>query len=212
MSSSNLTDDPRPIDVVEAGNLERFINDIRRALQDDAPVAATEAILANIGSQEIPDWCVVPDGVAEQLLHHEAAFTVYALSGTPGVRFCPHEHTIAVSTLVLDGEETNVWYRELADGSVEAVDRATSAAGDLGHMDSDVVHAVEYRSTDRPLSLHVYHGDLLNADRRMWNVDGSHPRPYNQEDYDRMTVELSLRRTPLRSPSKRSGRGAAPPK
>lgn len=56
--------------------------------------------------------------------------------------------------------------------------------------DSDIIHAVEYRSTDRPLSLHVYHGDLLNADRRMWSADGSNPRPYTQGDHDGMTVEL----------------------
>ena len=136
----------------------------------------------------------VPDGVAEHLLHHEPAFTVYALAGAAGVRFCPHEHTIVVSTLVLCGQETNVWYRELDDGSVERIGSTTSAEGAVGYMTSDVIHAVEYRSPERPLSLHVYHGDLSNAARRMWSIDGSTPRPYSQEVDDRMAVGLLLRR------------------
>ena len=95
-----------------------------------------------------------------------------------------------MSTLVLSGEETNVWYRELDGGSVERAGSTTSAAGEIGHVQSDVIHAVEYRSPGRPLSLHVYHGDLLNAARKMWNTDGSNPRPYSQDDYDMMTVGL----------------------
>jgi predicted metal-dependent enzyme (double-stranded beta helix superfamily) len=151
---------------------------------------ATEAVLRRIGLQGVPEWCHVPDGVAELLLHHEPAFTLYALSGAAGFRFCPHEHKMAVSTLVLRGEETNVWYRELDDGSVETVGSTTSTTGEVGHMESDVIHAVEYRSSERPLSLHVYHGDLSNAARRMWSIDGSNPRPYTDDDYDQMTVEV----------------------
>ncbi len=176
------------VDIAE--DLESFIDDIRHALKDNSPDVATEAVLRKIAVQAIPNWCTVPEGVAERLVHHEPGFTVYALSGAVGVRFCPHEHTIAVSTLVLSGQETNVWYRELDDGSVEAAGSTTSAEGEVGHMDSDVIHAVEYRSTERPLSLHVYHGDLLNAARRMWNVDGSNPRPYTQDDYDQTCAEL----------------------
>lgn len=71
-----------------------------------------------------------------------------------------------------------------ADGST------TSTEGETGHMKADVVHAVECRSAERPLSLHVYHGDLLHATRRMWSIDGSNPRPYDQNDDDQMTVEL----------------------
>jgi predicted metal-dependent enzyme (double-stranded beta helix superfamily) len=171
-------------------NVEGFIDNIRRALKHSSPVVATEAVLRKIADEAIPEWCTVPAGVAEQLIHHESAFTVYALSGAAGVRFGPHEHTMAVSTLVLSGQETNVWYRELDDGSVEPLGSTTSVASEVGYLKPDVIHAVEYRSAERPLSLHVYHGDLVNADRRMWNIDGSDPRPYSQDDYDQMTIGL----------------------
>ncbi|MGA9278680.1 nitronate monooxygenase [Ilumatobacter sp.] len=194
MEESTSRFEPRS-DVPQSGvdvsrQLQGFIDDIRQALKDSAPVEATEAILRKIAVQATPDWCAVPEGVAERLLHHEPECTVYLLSGAPGVRFCPHEHTVAVSTLVLQGQETNVWYRELDDGSVRRAGSTTSAEGAVGHMKSDVIHAVEYRSADRPLSLHVYHGDLLNASRRMWSIDGSNPRPYDQDEYDEMTIGL----------------------
>jgi hypothetical protein len=94
---------------------------------------------------------------------------------------------IAVSTLELSGHETNVWYRELDDGSVETVGSTTGVAGEVGHMESDVVHAVEHRCSERPLSLSLCHGDLLNVDVEHRRIE---PPSVNQEEYDLTTVGL----------------------
>ncbi len=118
-----------------AGDLECLIDRIREALKDSSPVVATEAVLRKIAVEAIPDRCTVPDGVAEHLLHHEPAFTVYLLSGAAGVRFCPHEHTIAVPTLVLSGQETS----SAVPGADGEPHRATRWVGGAGFR-ADVIH------------------------------------------------------------------------
>lgn len=135
------------------GDLEGFVSEVRGAVVSPDAAGSTAAALREVAGLGVPDWCTIPDDVAEQLLHHEPGFTIYVLTG-------------------------------------RAHRSSTSVESEIGHMSPDVIHAVEYRSAQRPLALHVYHGDLLNVTRRMWNPDGSAPRPYGQDAYDQMVVKL----------------------
>lgn len=180
----------RSVDVQSLDRLESFVSCVSHeiALQT---VTGVRDVLRSVGSADVPAWALVPDGAAERLIHREASFTVFALAGFPGHRFAPHEHKMAVTTVVLRGRENNAWYREdPGTGLLAQTGAAQQSRGEVHDMAVDAIHSVFYPDPEPMLALHVYHGDLLATPRRMWDLDGTHPRPYEEADYHRTVARL----------------------
>ena len=173
----------RPAPVEGLSSLRAFIEDARRRVASADP-AELDGLMQAAADRRVLPWIVVRSG-SETMLHRSDELTVFALSGKPRMAFPPHEHTVPATIAVLEGVETNVFYRltEPTD-AIREVSRRTVHAGEVLALDSSVIHSVQYPTEGPTLGLHVYRGDLVGAHRRLWSDRGRSARPYDQSVYD----------------------------
>ncbi|MGW4490366.1 hypothetical protein ACWEOE_42020 [Amycolatopsis sp. NPDC004368] len=125
-------------------------------------------------------------GVDEEVLHTEPTLTLLRVEIPPRTEYPPHDHLIPACVAVLDGCETNTFYR--ADGPRLAVAGETdTAAGAVLPMDARVIHSVANRTAGRSVALHVYLGDLFGLSRTIWDPATGEPGPYSDERYFALT-------------------------
>ncbi|MEW2508471.1 hypothetical protein ACQPXB_09905 [Amycolatopsis sp. CA-161197] len=121
-------------------------------------------------------------GVDEHVLHAEPTLTLLRVEIGPRTEYPPHDHLIPACIAVLEGRETNTFYR--ADGSgLTGVGETDTAAGSVLPMDERVIHSVANRTAERSVALHVYLGDLFQLSRTIWDPATGTPGPYSDERY-----------------------------
>jgi predicted metal-dependent enzyme (double-stranded beta helix superfamily) len=69
---------------------------------------------------------------------------------------------------VYDGQENNTFYRRSGDSLVEAGGKELQLS-DVLVLGEDAIHAIHNPLPRTSYAIHVYGGDLPNAQRSMWN-------------------------------------------
>jgi predicted metal-dependent enzyme (double-stranded beta helix superfamily) len=118
----------------------------------------------------------------ELVLHASAHLTIVRVEAAPGAVYPPHDHRIVALIAMLEGEETNTYYR-VADGSLETVRTTRMPSGDTHRMGADVVHSIRNDGQERSIGLHVYLGDLFNTPRSVWDPITHEQQPYTTAAY-----------------------------
>ncbi len=160
--------------------LERFIEKCHDALREQSPQAAMNELMRQT--------VLEPAGVAAELgepteggitvLHRSAELTVLNVVWAPDMSVNPHNHCMWAVIGVYGGTEDNTFFRRAGVGfeqvggrSIE--ERDTLTLGEHG------IHAVRNSLTQLTGGLHVYGGDFLGADRRIWD-----PETWEESAYD----------------------------
>jgi predicted metal-dependent enzyme (double-stranded beta helix superfamily) len=139
---------------------------LREALRDRAEVAAAVKAWRDEG------------GGAYGAIHRSADLTILHASVPPGVESARHEHTMWAVIGVFEGQEDNTFYR-FGDGGIEEVGRASIREGEARVLPDDTIHRIANRQPTQLQAIHVYGGDLLGAERNMWDDVTGVPRPFD---------------------------------
>jgi predicted metal-dependent enzyme (double-stranded beta helix superfamily) len=163
--------------------IDRFVEQCRDALGSNDPAATV--------AETLRDALQDPRGVADALkawrdkgggeygaIHRAEDLTILHASVPPGVESPPHEHTMWAVIGVFEGQEDNTFYR-LGNRGIEEVGRASISAGDARVLPDDTIHRIANRQATQLQAIHVYGGDLLGTDRRMWDDATGAPRRFD---------------------------------
>lgn len=164
----------------------RVLERMREAIADPAGIAAAVAPLAaGVGALDAP-------------LFRSDDLTVLNVTLAPGLMTIPHDHAMWAVVGIYQGEEVNTFYRpataEEADGALLEANRRSVPAGEAILLGEAVVHAIENPLKTPTLGLHVYGGDLLGAERRMWDPALAAAHPYDIPQFYRWSREAALAR------------------
>jgi predicted metal-dependent enzyme (double-stranded beta helix superfamily) len=159
----------------------KVLETMRAAVAD--PAAVAEA-MSPLGSN--PDPLAAP-------LFRSPELTVLNVALRPGTVSIGHDHSIWAVIGIFQGEEANTFYRR-TDHGLEEAGRRTIHTGEAILLGPDVIHAIENPLEGPTLGLHVYGGDLLGAQRRMWDPQGAEERVYNIAQFNRWSRDLAQSR------------------
>ena len=154
-------------------DLEAFIEDCRRLVGE--PHAARRVLermreaLADPGAlaRAVPPL-PANGGAFDAPLFRSSELTVLNVMLRPGALSGPHDHRMWAVIGIYEGAEQNTFYRRDGEGLVEA-NRRTVQAGEAMLLGEEVIHAIENAGETQTCGRHVYGGDLLGAERRMWD-------------------------------------------
>jgi len=162
-----------------------------------APKQVLDLMRAAVADPEAVSKAVPPlppgSGVLDAPLFRSEALTVLNVALRPHDLSIPHDHRIWAVIGIYDGREANTFYRRTEHGLEEANHR-TVEAGEAMLLGADVVHAIENPLDAPTRGLHVYGGDLLGAERSMWNPKTGEEHPYEIKQFYRWARDLALSR------------------
>jgi predicted metal-dependent enzyme (double-stranded beta helix superfamily) len=139
---------------------------LREALRDRQEVAAAVKAWREKGGGEYG------------AIHRAADLTILHASVPPGVESPRHEHTMWAVIGVYEGQEDNTFYR-LGDGGIEEVGAASIREGEARVLPDDTIHRIANHQPTQLQAIHVYGGDLLGAERSMWDDVTGVPRRFD---------------------------------
>ena len=179
-------------------DLDGFIEDcLRLSRGEHAPKRVLERMREALADPEAIKQAVAPldakVGVLDAPLYRSGELTVLNVTLRPGVLSIPHDHRMWAVIGIYGGEEANTFFRRGEKGLEESNHR-TCVAGDAILLGADVVHAIENPRAEPTLGLHVYGGDLLGAERSMWDPHSGEERPYEVQQFYRWSRDRALKR------------------
>ena len=132
---------------------------LEEALRDPESIKqALAGIDAEIGQSNIGDMA----------LYKSPQLSVLKAAVPAGFKSPPHDHRMWAVIGVYEGQENNTFYRR-SDSSLERAGGKELKTSDVLVLGEDAVHAIENPLDQTSYAIHVYGGDLPNAERSMWN-------------------------------------------
>ena len=168
-------------------DLDGFVEDCRRALQEPSPVAAVRELVTAAVTDRTTLEALGRDEPTFNLAHRSPELTVLHLVMPSGLASSPHDHLMWAVVGIVDGQEDNTFFRPGEPALVPSGGRELRP-GDTLAMGDDTIHRISNPSGRNLCALHVYGGDLVGAPRREWDPDGREPRPY---DHDAFVARLT---------------------
>ena len=118
----------------------------------------------------------------ETLIFANEKLTIVHIRLSPNVHFPPHNHGMRALIGIWSGQETNIFYRSEGTG-VKKTGEHTYAAGEVITIDANAIHSVANTGEKRSAALHIYCGDLIHQDRKIWHHYKDVSVPYSDETY-----------------------------
>jgi len=175
-------------------NLEAFIEDCRCLVGE--PHAARGVLDRMREALADPDALaravpsLPPGGTFDAPLFRSPELTVLNVMLRPGALSGPHDHRMWAVIGIYAGAECNTFYRRDDERLVET-NRRTVHAGEAVLLGEDVIHAIENSGETPTFGLHVYGGDLLGTERRMWDPKTGRETAYDIPQFVDWSRELA---------------------
>ena len=162
-------------------DVERFIDDLKRAKGESEPQAAIDQVLA----RTVADPAGVVAGLGEpevaglHTLYHSGDLTVLNVVWAPLMILMPHNHKMWASIGIYTGREDNIiWERR--GTVVEAVGAASLSEKEVFPLPEDAIHSVNNPIPRLTGAIHVYGGDFFEVlGRSEWD-----PETLSERDLD----------------------------
>ncbi len=152
-------------------NLDQFIEDckgksagaIKELLEDTLrdPDAVKQALASM--DQEIGQG-----NIGDMALYKSPQLSILKAAVPAGFKSPPHDHRMWAVIGVYEGQENNTFYRRSGE-SLEPAGGKELKTSDVLVLGEDAVHAIANPLDQTSYAIHVYGGDLPNAERSMWN-------------------------------------------
>jgi predicted metal-dependent enzyme (double-stranded beta helix superfamily) len=174
--------------------LERFIEDCRRALGEQTPHAAVREIIAAAVSQpgQVLKSLGEPKLAQIQTLYRSDSLTILNVLWGPGMILYPHDHRMWAVIGIYSGREDNSFYRRSESGLL-AHGVKTLDVKDTIPLGEAVIHAVTNPLDRITAAVHIYGGDFFATPRSEWDPRTFQERPFDI-DHARKVFEESNRR------------------
>jgi len=175
-------------------DLDRFIDDVKRANQETDSQAAVQevlrravmdpgAVLAAIGK---------PDAVGIQTLHRADDLTILNVVWAPLMVLLPHNHRMWASIGIYTGREDNIVWERQGD-VIEAAGAAALSEKEVFGLPVDAIHSVTNPIRKATGAIHIYGGDFFAPGRSEWDSESLHERPFDLEAARRVFEEANER-------------------
>jgi predicted metal-dependent enzyme (double-stranded beta helix superfamily) len=176
-------------------SLEQYVQDLRTiSAQETDPVRITDRVapLAKKFAQA-PGWfrpeyreCDVEQGFGVHLLHEEPNhdLAVFLISWLPNRGTTPHNHKTWAVVVGMEGQEQEVNYDRLDDGSrrgyadLKRAGEQVMTAGDVARCYPEHIHSVWNVGKDISMSLHTYGRHINYTGRSEFDPEHKREKPY----------------------------------
>jgi predicted metal-dependent enzyme (double-stranded beta helix superfamily) len=162
--------------------VERFVEDVRRAQKETDAQRAVEAVLARAVSEPraVLAGLGEPKEPGIQPLHQSADLTILNVVWAPLMLLLPHEHGMWASIGVYTGREDNItWARR--GSRIEASGATSLSEKQIFGLPVDAVHSVANPIERLTGAIHIYGGDFFGTPRSEWDPDTLAERPFDLE-------------------------------
>ena len=156
--------------------LDRFIDECRAAVREDASHKAVREVVA----RAVADPLAVLAGIGEpklamvDTLYRGDELTILNVIWGPGMTVRPHNHLMWAVIGVYTGRENNIWWRRLgndSNGRIEAAGAKSLGERDAEPLGRDIIHTVTNPLDRLTGAIHVYGGDFFATPRSEWDPD-----------------------------------------
>jgi predicted metal-dependent enzyme (double-stranded beta helix superfamily) len=176
-------------------SLEQYVQALRAITAEEAdPVRITERVapLARKLAQA-PGWmrpeyreCDPEQGFSLHILHEEPNhdLAVFLISWLPGRGTTPHNHKTWAVVVGMEGEEEEVNYERLDDGSspgyadLKRGEAHVMKSGDIAMCYPEHIHSVRNTGKDISMSLHTYGRHINYTGRAEFDPEARREKPY----------------------------------
>lgn len=174
--------------------LDRFIDDVKRARTETASQKAVQEVLGRTVSEPT----AVLHGVGEPLqagihtLYRADDLTILNVVWAPLMILLPHNHMMWASIGIYTGREDNItWQRQ---GSViEAAGAASLSEKEVFGLPDTAIHSVTNPIERLTGAIHIYGGDFFAEPRSEWDSETLVERPLDLEGV-RRSFEAATKR------------------
>lgn len=176
--------------------LERFIEDCREALAEDASHKAVREVVA----RAVADPNKLIQGLGEptiggvQRLYHTPDLTILNVIWAPRMTLMPHNHNMWAVIGVYTGREDNIFWRRIKDdpeGHIEPAGADSLGPGSAVPLGKNIIHSVTNPTGIFTSAIHVYGGDFFEEHRSEWDPEDLSERNYDVEKNMRLFEEAN---------------------
>jgi predicted metal-dependent enzyme (double-stranded beta helix superfamily) len=175
-------------------DVERFIDDVKRARKDPNSQAAVQEVLARAVAEPgaVLAGLGEPTDVGIHTLYRADDLTILNVVWAPLMVLLPHNHNMWASIGIYTGREDNiVWDR--SGPVIEASDAASLSEKEVFALDDTAIHSVTNPIRRLTGAIHVYGGDFFAAPRSEWDAESLRERPFDLEAARRLFIEANER-------------------
>jgi predicted metal-dependent enzyme (double-stranded beta helix superfamily) len=179
-------------------DLERFIEDCRAAVSDDASHKAAREVVARATAE--PETILAalgePSAAGVTPLYKSPEVTILNVVWGNGMTIMPHDHRMWAVIGVYTGREDNIFWRRLRgeDRSfVEAAGAKSLGPGSAEPLGRDIIHSVTNPLARLTAAIHVYGGDFYGVERSEWDPETLRERAYDFALHRRLFAEANAR-------------------
>ena len=166
-----------------------------RAVGSDDPANAALAELDGLrddiaGLAKVLDYLPGTGGNARQAFYRSPNLSLLKVNFPAGRRTPPHDHGTWAAILLLSGSEKNTIYSAEND-HLQRVDEVLLEPGSTVSVPMANAHVAECLGDQPAIGLHVYGGNVLGLERRMWDPDTLVAEPLDWTRYEDLAQRAS---------------------
>lgn len=165
-------------------DLDRFIEECRAAVRDDATHKAAREVLAraNADPASILKALGEPTQAGVTPLYKSPELTILNVVWGKRMTIMPHDHRMWAVIGVYSGREDNIFWRRVPGdpkGVIEAAGAKSLGERCAEPLGRDVIHSVTNPLGRFTAAIHVYGGDFYGAKRSDWDPENLCEREYD---------------------------------
>lgn len=159
-----------------------------QAARETQPLNRVAEVLEELGADtagllESLDFFSGKGTDAEQAFYRSPQVSLLKIRFDPGRRTPPHDHGCWAVILLLQGRERNTLYRTDSEAGLVSTGEVTLEPGAILPMPAEAIHVAECVSGEAAIGLHVYGGDEVTLQRRVWHPQTFQEHIHSEEFY-----------------------------
>jgi predicted metal-dependent enzyme (double-stranded beta helix superfamily) len=180
-------------------NVDRFIEDVKRARLETDSHKAVEEILGRVVSNpgSVLRGIGEPAEAGIHTIYRSADLTILNVVWAPLMVLLPHNHNMWAIIGIYTGREDNIIWQRRGD-VIEASGAASLSQREVFGLPSDAIHSVTNPIGRLTGAIHIYGGDFFQPGRSEWDPEQLRERPFDLEAARRTFQEANERFKPIR--------------
>lgn len=175
--------------------VHELVAKLAAGIGSDDPMAHTRGVLEDLRSDldalaEALSYIGGTGGNAKQIFYRSPDLSLLKVRFPSGRRTPPHDHGTWATILVFSGVEKNTLYR-IDDGGLRRTGEVVLERGSILPMRASAAHVAECVGEAPAVGLHVYGGDILGLQRRMWDPETLVEHPLEWDHYEELAGKAS---------------------
>jgi predicted metal-dependent enzyme (double-stranded beta helix superfamily) len=172
-------DSPRNSSRGSRFDIDRFVDDVRRA-QSDGGQAAVEEILERAVAQPNAIMRAIGEPTEGGItsIYNGPDVTILNVIWSPLMFLLPHNHNMWASIGIYTGREDNIIWQKSGE-VIEAKGAAAISETDVFGLPEDAIHSVTNPIGRLTGAIHIYGGDFFAPGRSEWDAETLRERPYD---------------------------------